>query len=168
VKSFRRRLFAIVSVLSLIFCLATVGLWVRSYSRSDTLVLDVQDERPREYVLTSDLGVLSFWRGWGALEYVHGPYHWWYRDAENIGRDHSFGYFVNSYSGDVEVLVPHWLPTILFALAPTYWLLGPRRRERRRRRLGLCLNCGYDLRATPGRCPECGRGAAIATNGSAI
>ena len=36
-RSLRRRLFASVSVLSLILCLATVGLWVRSYFRSDLI-----------------------------------------------------------------------------------------------------------------------------------
>ena len=46
------------------------------------------------------------------------------------------------------------------ALVP---LLAARRRARRRGSAGLCAGCGYDLRATPGRCPECGHTAARVT-----
>jgi len=48
-----------------------------------------------------------------------------------------------------------WVPIIPTMIVPLIWL---RRSLARRRawRAGRCTQCGYDLRATPGRCPECG------------
>jgi hypothetical protein len=56
---------------------------------------------------------------------------------------------------------PLWLPFVLCAILPAVWA---RRRLRARRvgRLGLRPTCGYDLRGTPGRCPECGTIAPVA------
>jgi hypothetical protein len=45
------------------------------------------------------------------------------------------------------------------AVLPAVWvvsLLWRRHRSSRRRRAGRCPACGYDLRASPDRCPECG------------
>ena len=54
--------------------------------------------------------------------------------------------------------VPYWFWTLVCAVPPLAWV-ARWRRERRRAgwlRAGCCPRCGYDLRATPERCPECG------------
>src|SRR5688572_23494893 len=50
---------------------------------------------------------------------------------------------------------PYWSLLLIAASVPAAQLLSLHR-ARRRTRHALCPNCGYDLRASPERCPECG------------
>jgi hypothetical protein len=57
--------------------------------------------------------------------------------------------------------IPYWL--IVCVASSTGFMLSIRPlRERRRMRKGVCPACGYDVRATPDHCPECGLGIASA------
>ena len=63
------------------------------------------------------------------------------------------------------VALPHWLVLPLLAIPFLIWTRRSIRHWRRRRR-GLCTECGYDLRATPTRCPECGLETHAASSGT--
>ena len=54
---------------------------------------------------------------------------------------------------ETRITIPYWLIVVLTVLLPLNWL---RLARRHRHPPCDCPVCGYDLRATPGRCPECG------------
>ncbi len=68
-----------------------------------------------------------------------------------IGNDPSYGV----YEGFYGVYFPHWFALIVLGILPAIggWTLW---RKHRRLLAGICHTCGYDLRASPDCCPECG------------
>ena len=67
----------------------------------------------------------------------------------DVAEESSIGLLAN-YS---YLVVPYWL-----TIASCAVILGLSWRplRRKRKKLGLCVKCGYDLRGSKERCPECG------------
>jgi hypothetical protein len=142
----RRRLLNLLSAVSLLLCGAVCLLWVRSYWCSDEITYRGPTEA---FMVRSYDGAFYFIRsrfmvvlpGWSHI------FDSKYYPAENGWLDLS----------DVTWRTPYFSPFVWTALMPGWRYLLPWLRARRHHRtVGLCRSCGYDLRATPGRCPECG------------
>jgi hypothetical protein len=173
----KRRPLNLLTTGSLLLCVAACGLWVRSHWVSDALMYGgasgeygtqtmsgtlalVQDNTPHAVPSLRqdrfDARQISPWDNGSPLSLPN-----------RLG----FGYRVDTVpagkfrlADDTTVtvpparlsrmvLLPLWLPALLFALAPAARLY---RRLRPRYAAGRCATCGYDLRATPDQCPECG------------
>ena len=53
------------------------------------------------------------------------------------------------------MVAPYWAIAGVLGVLPLAWAVHWRL-QRGRVKAGCCVACGYDLRATPERCPECG------------
>jgi hypothetical protein len=169
----KRRLLNLLTGLSLLLCVAVCMLWIRSHLRYDYVKYV---GREWVYTVASDRGLLIFSRSsaWNDINRPGGPGNGWY--AESLGGARRPIDFYNAkrypkpwYKFGLhpprlepryrDAAVPNWGLSLLTAILPAHRVLDVRRRARRHR-AGLCPVCGYDLRATPGRCPECGRARA--------
>jgi hypothetical protein len=158
VRRLPRILLNVATALSLLLALATVALWVRSYSVYDQFGVQVGQLSPR--VSTTPGGLALLVVTMSPEEAAASDRWWWSTDAIDSvspwpGSTLGFKYenlqiATRTLRG---VIIPGWFALLVMALLPAYRLA---RRMCRRPKLGHCRHCGYDLRATPERCPECG------------
>jgi hypothetical protein len=180
----KRRLFNLLLVLSVLAFVLTVGLWLRSHWATDAVLyssqsLDGQHGYDRAVDVWSLSGSVSIvlsryqtnladvplenrtpytkavrWSG-----PVSGLPSTSYAEFQLLG----FAYHPQTNVTPRQIkstrwlLIPYWSAALLTAALPITWCISASRRKRmQRREQRLCEICGYDLRATPERCPECG------------
>jgi len=157
----RRKFSNVVTIACILACAATTMLWIRSYrlvDRADRVLIPIAGD----HAAVSSQGRLWL--------FVFGPaaagtdpvariddtcvgLEPLLLDREVLGFTWTRA---GDGGGDLRVLaVPHAVLVVALAVPPAIITLRRARRWRRGLR-GRCVKCGYDLRATPERCPECG------------
>jgi hypothetical protein len=162
----------LLTVVSLVLVLAAGAAWVRSRQYlSMLMVWESSDKRRMAHVSTHDGDLYFHYVRWSSLgpgsghgvrpsnlkrlvEIESGPEPFGSADVGFAG----FGARAERRNWDPPqypwVRVPLWAVMMVAAFVP---VLRVAAWKRRRQMSGRCAGCGYDLRATPGRCPECGK-----------
>ena len=182
----RRRFFALAAVLSLLLCGATAWLWARTWHHSGMLLYQREpSDGPNSGLGAVSIHGQILVMGIVSRGPRRGPFHsYWIggfaHDDPNVFLDlddgsmavaevkeegrtlGGFGVLDTAGGGtstrSIVLMFPHWFAVVVFAVAPCCLAIGKLRaiRSNRRKRDGRCVRCGYDLRASRERCPECG------------
>jgi hypothetical protein len=153
--------FKVLAAVSLVLCIATAVMWVRSHWRADS----IEWARARTLIrIRTAPGSVRFAIVFGG-GYVSG---WSFTSnpppSALYTEGFSFRHNSSGRSGGIGtwdewmVSFPWSGACLLFAIAPAAWLIAPGHAHDWERS-GRCRVCGYDMRATPDRCPECGTAA---------
>ncbi len=165
-KRLRRIILSALTVLSVVLCMASGVMWARSCWFRDTWSLTGASR----YSIESSGGAVSFnhysftsvpmFRSQNAGPIVPTPVpysdHWTLEFTSRAYRE--YGGWAKQWSAigfDYGNRGPYWLPLLLTAVVVARIRLI-QRKALRLESAGICGKCGYDLRATPERCPECG------------
>jgi hypothetical protein len=170
----KRRLLNLLTALSLLMCVAVVATWVVAAMRPEAVQLP---DSPRDETrLLVGGGRLTFFRVTvvavdpflgrvlkGSVQPGAGRWPWRHGGFALVWRRPLTGNGSPTQLGDwTLVSVPFWALLALGAAPLSLAYTRGRSRRRRQWRVSrrLCPRCGYDLRATPDKCPECGTEAA--------
>jgi hypothetical protein len=161
-----RRLLNLMNALSLLLCVAACVLWARSYWRDDIVGISLERGTRAAFSHGGALGV-DWWITGGVNNFaLNDPFYHVIRRSptrDDIPRS-ALPRMAELRTPNMRpsapplmrrITVPFWMVVAGTAVLPIRSAVR-RRRSIRRSVLGICQSCGYDLRASPGRCPECG------------
>jgi hypothetical protein len=169
----KRRLLNLTALFSLVLCVATVVMWVRSH-RCSNFVGWYSPAASRQFGAVTNCGQLilvlhafpkpphstnQFFTEQRTADASISRVSGWVTSA---GWAREFGPFGIGWSPGPSGFTRHVI-TVPLAFIVVVLMVLPvvaARARLRRRFPGQCAKCGYDLRATPDRCPECGTAVA--------